>query len=58
MSSGVASANCHTHVHESGFPADDVGCRRSMVRSDKHGIVEERAKQSTGHELEVQNKDL
>ncbi len=28
------------------------------MRSDERGSVEERAKQNTGHKLEVKNKDL
>ncbi len=30
----------------------------ASVRVDEYGIIEERAEQNTGHELEVQNEDL
>ncbi len=35
-----------------------VGIVQALVRSDKYGSTEEKAKQNTGHELGEQNEDL
>ncbi len=43
----------YTRSQKSGVPVEDVGERGDECRS-----AEERAKQNTGHKLEVKNKGL